>query len=167
MQLKNDDSRPKGHAKYSLSKSNVVQDSIFPTCSRNLYWEVIKKTEKPSTSIFEYEHLFPSHGSPWKDIFQIPRSFSLDSKIRKLQYKVLNRMLYANKPLFKMGIVDSPLCSFCQASEESLEHEFDTVQYQLCFGFVVEWLENYFPAIRVLTGVNSIVWALWKRIAIN
>ena len=60
------------------------------------------------------------------------------------------------------------LCVFFgQTSEESLEHEFDTVQYQLCFGFVVEWLENYFPAIRVLTGENSIVWALWKRIAIN
>ena len=72
----------------------------------------------------------------WKDIFLLPRSASVDSKMREFQCKVLKRILYANKALFEMGIVDSPLCTFCQTSEEFLEHQFDTVQYQLLYGFL-------------------------------
>ena len=64
--------------------------------------------------------LIPSHDLLWKDVFLLPRIASPDSKIREL--KVLNRILYANKAFFNIGIVDSPLSTFCQTFEESLDY---------------------------------------------
>ena len=86
----------------------------------------------------------------------LPRSASRDSKIREFQYKVLNRILYANEALLKMGIADSRLCTFCQISKESaLEHLFIHCPISSAFWLsLIEWLENYFSAIGVLTGVN-------------
>ena len=122
----------------SLRKSQEVQASFFTTFSRNLHGDLIKKTEKPSTSIFELWILIPSHDLLWKDIFLLPRSASLGSKIRELQYKVLNRILYTNKSLFKMGIVASPLSTFCQTSEESLAQIYTLCNIN-CFLTLCTW----------------------------
>ena len=47
------------------------------------------------------------------------------------------------------------MCTFCQILEGSLEHLFIHRPISSAFWFsVVEWLENYFPAIHVLTFVN-------------
>ena len=75
----------------------------------------------------------PSHDLLWKDIFLLPRSASLGSKIRNLPYKVLNRILFPNKSLFKMGIVASPLSTFCQTLEEPLDHQFIRCPISIAF----------------------------------
>ena len=138
-----------------LPKANEPRYFIFPACSKKLYLELIKNIEKPPVSIAKYEQLFPSHDLSWKDIYLLPRSTSLDSKMREFQYKILNRILYANKALYKMGIVNSPLCTFCQISEESLEHLFIHCPISSAFWLsVAKWLKIYFPSIHVLTGVN-------------
>ena len=72
----------------TLPEAHESQDSIFPSCSRYLYWQLIKKIEKPPISISKYELLFPLHDLSWKDIYLLPRRASLDSKIREFQYKV-------------------------------------------------------------------------------
>ena len=54
-----------------------------------------------------------------------------------------------------MGIVNSPLCTFCQISEESLEHLFIYCPISSAVWLsVTKWLKIYFPSIHVLTGVN-------------
>ena len=53
-----------------------------------------------------------------------PRSATLDSKTREFQYKCLSRIVFTNKALYKMSVVDSLMCNFCGKSEESLEHLF-------------------------------------------
>ena len=60
----------------------------------------------------------------WKHIYSLPYVVALDSKTREFQFKFLNRIIYTNKILFKMRIVDSELCSFCKEEKESLEHFF-------------------------------------------
>ena len=42
---------------------------------------------------------------------------------------IKNRIVYTNKALYKMGIVTSPLCTFCGKSEESLEHLFSYCEF--------------------------------------
>ena len=108
----------------NLLKNNECHDNTFPTSSKEVYWDLITKIEKPPVSKSKYEQLFPTHDLPWKDIYLLPRSVTLDSKMREFQYKVLSRILYANKALHSMGIVNSPACTFCQESDESLEHLF-------------------------------------------
>ena len=38
------------------------------------------------------------------------------------KYKVLNRIVFTNEKLFRFGITQSPLCTFCQKEDESIEH---------------------------------------------
>ena len=49
---------------------------------------------------------------------------TLDTKLREFQCKILNRILYTNKMLFKFKKVDSPLCDFCGKELETIEHLF-------------------------------------------
>ena len=44
---------------------------------------------------------------------------TIDTKLRIFQYKILNNILCVNKMLFKFRKVESPLCSFCKAEDET------------------------------------------------
>ena len=61
---------------------------------------------------------------PWKSIYLLARSISIDSYSRVFQYKCLNNMLYLYLALFKMGLSDTPLCSFCHSDNETISHLF-------------------------------------------
>ena len=60
----------------------------------------------------------------WEKIYLLPFKTTLDTKLREFQYKILNRILYTNKMLFKFKKVDSPLCDFCEKELETIEHLF-------------------------------------------
>ena len=73
--------------------------------------------------------------------------------MREFQYKVLSRILYTNKALHKMGIVNSPACTFCHVSDESLEHSFLHCPVPSVFWLsVTEWLKSFFTTIDLLTS---------------
>ena len=108
----------------------------------------VTRFEQWLVSKLKYEQLFPTHDLPWKDIYLLPRSVTLDSKMREFQYKVLSRILYTNKVLHKMGIVNSPACTFCHVSDESLEHLFLHCPISSVFWLsVTEWLKNFFTTM--------------------
>ena len=56
----------------------------------------------------------------WKSIYSNAFRCAIDTKTREFQYKILNRILPLNDFLFKIGKANSPLCSFCQSSEENM-----------------------------------------------
>ena len=138
-----------------LSRNNESHDNTLPTSSKEVYWDLVRKIEKPLVSKLKYEHLFPTHDLPWKDIYLLPRSVTLDSKMGEFQYKVLSRILYTNKVLHKMGIVNSPACTFCHVSDESLEHLFLHCPISSVFWLsVTEWLKSFFTTMDLLTSCN-------------
>ena len=98
-------------------RNNKCHDNTFPTSSKEVYLDLIRKIEKPPVSKSKYEQLFLTHALPWKDIYLLPRRATLDSEMREFRYKVLSRILYSNKALHRMGIVNSPACTFCQISD--------------------------------------------------
>ena len=71
-----------------LPRNNECYDNTLPTSSKEVYWDLIRKIEKPLVSKFKYEQLFPTHNLPWKNIYLLPKSVTLDSKMREFQYKV-------------------------------------------------------------------------------
>ena len=117
-------------------RNNECHDNTFLTSSKEVYWDLIRKIGKPPVSKSKYEKLFPTHDLPWKDFYLLPRSVTLDSKMREFQYKVLSRILYAKKALLRVDIVNSPACTFCQISDESLEHLFIHCPTSSVFGFL-------------------------------
>ena len=60
----------------------------------------------------------------------------MDTKSREFQYKILNRYLVTNSFLSKIGLITSPLCTFGEQENESLEHLFITCSYTTSF-----WLD--------------------------
>ena len=46
----------------------------------------------------------------------------MHTKLHESQFKILNKILYTNDLLYKIGKVKSPLCDFCQSDLETTEH---------------------------------------------
>ena len=49
---------------------------------------------------------------------------AIDTGTRVFQYKILNNVLYLNKHLYKMKVVEGPLFSLCQKENETFENLF-------------------------------------------
>ena len=65
------------------------------------------------------------------------------------QYKVLNNILYLNKSLYKMKLADTPLCTFCQREEETINHLFLECEYsKTLWSDIQNWLEGDLPNIN-------------------
>ena len=47
-----------------------------------------------------------------------------DIGLRYFQYKIVNRILYLNKQLYKMKVVSNDKCSFCKKELENIVHFF-------------------------------------------
>ena len=65
---------------------------------------------------------YPDLATDWKKLYSLAFETTLDTKLREFQYKILNLIIFTNKKLHRFKMVDSPLCAFCNAEEESLEH---------------------------------------------
>ena len=89
--------------------------------SRELHqMQVSEKYKKPTSQLY-YERYFNKFDLKfdWKLIHFLPRMVTIDTKLRIFQYKILNNILFVNKMLFKFRKVESPLCSFCKAEDET------------------------------------------------
>ena len=82
-----------------------------------------KKAAKP-TAVSRYEKLYytETFKLDWKKNCLIPYKTTLYTKLRGFQFKILNKILYTNDLLFKLGKVKSPLCGFRQSDLETTEH---------------------------------------------
>ena len=89
--------------------------------SRELHQMQISEKYKKPTSQLYYERYFNKFDLKfdWKLIHFLPRMVTIDTKLRIFQYKILNNILFVNKMLFKFRKVESPLCSFCKAEDET------------------------------------------------
>ena len=92
--------------------------------SRELYQiQISEKYEKPTSQLY-YERYFNKFDFDWNSLYLLPRMVTIDTKLRVFQYKILNNILFVNKMLFKFRKVESPLCSFCKAEDETCIHLF-------------------------------------------
>ena len=89
--------------------------------SRELHQMQISEKYKKPTSQLYHERYFNKFDLKfdWKLIHFLPRMVTIDTKLRIFQYKILNHILFVNKMLFKFRKVESPLCSFCKAEDET------------------------------------------------
>ena len=56
-----------------------------------------------------------------------------ETYVKDFQYRLLNYILYLNPLLYKIGLVESPMCSFCSCNEETFYHFFYECQISLSF----------------------------------
>ena len=133
--------------------------------SSKLYWKLIEIIQVYPSARHKFSTLFQnSDDLNWEVIYQIPHVVTLDTKTRVFQYKLLNRIIYTNKSLYKMKIIDSPLCTFCKMSDESLEHLFCRCDLIVAYWTsVVLWLKPLHIAIDSLNDCDIIFGLTEKR----
>ena len=92
--------------------------------SKELYKRMILAKATQPTATTRYETCFNTEffKLDWKEIYVLPFKTTQSTKLREFQFKVLNRIVYTNHLLHKIGKVISPLCYFCQSEIETLEH---------------------------------------------
>ena len=97
--------------------------SLLPDMSvKATYKILIGPLVKAPTSQKSWEKLLCRQDLDWASIYMIPRMVTVESKLRIFKYKVLNNILYLNDRLYKMGIVQTPLCSLCKQEKETGIH---------------------------------------------
>ena len=72
----------------------------------------------------KWQNIFPSKTFQWWSIFTLASKITLHTKLQNFQFKFLHHIIYTNSKLFKMKLVNSPICSYCQMLEETLLHLF-------------------------------------------
>ena len=92
--------------------------------SSELYKTQVQHLFRTPTSQKSICKLLSIEKLPWKSIYSCIYKTSVDFYSRIFQYKCLNNILYLNNVLFKMGLSDSPLCSYCSLYNESQAHLF-------------------------------------------
>ena len=57
-----------------------------------------------------------------QQVFLLPHKVALEPYVRAFQYKVLNRILYTNEKLHKIGFTPHKDCTLCKSESETLTH---------------------------------------------
>ena len=65
----------------------------------------------------------------WSFIYCIPFSVTKDTKLQDFQYKLIHRILIPNSFLYKCGLKETELCTFCTETKKNLVHIFWECNY--------------------------------------
>ena len=132
----------------------IFNAKIYPMeklSSKELYNNFVQKVVKAPTSQATIQRALNVESLPWNSIYNLSRAVSIDSYSRIFQYKILNNILYLNLSLHRMGLSDSPLCSYCHAENETTQHLFFD-----CTTAKVLWsdIQNFFSSAIVIPPLN-------------
>ena len=70
----------------------------------------------------KWEVYFKLSELEWKTIMQLPFINTRSAKLQWLQFRINHHILTTNTFLFKIGLKDNNLCSFCNTHEETIYH---------------------------------------------
>ena len=102
---------------YHLIKNNKIY-SIEKLKANDLYSLSISLRNTVPTSQKYFEDFFPSLSFTWKDVYILPCTVTINTRLRVFQCKVLNNALYLNKHLYIFKLSDTKLCSFWNQEDE-------------------------------------------------
>ena len=143
-----------------LIKINHIWDDVFlyssndalllsELSSKKIYNILVSKISISPSAKKKFEDSYASteQALDWKRIYSNAFKCAIDTKTREFQYKILNRILPLNDFLFKIGKSNSPLCSFCQSSEENMSH----------FFFHCPLVANFWQSVKHLLGGYGLI----------
>ena len=115
------------------------------------------------TAQARFEEQFPDICLDWHDIYKLPFNVVIDTKSREFQYRILNRYLTTSSFLHKIGLANSPLCTFCKQESESLEHLLIICSCTKSFwSDFITWSNQLNISLRDLSD-SDILFGFWQR----
>ena len=91
---------------------------------KEVYIILINKIWEKPTSEEKIEQELGDSQLIWPKIYMLGRRITLDSYSRQFNFKINHNVLFLNKALKKMKLVESSLCSYCNVEEETTIHLF-------------------------------------------
>lgn len=117
--------------KYNFTNKASVQKPLIPLNiklfvltkkgSKPMY-DTLNKSDAIPTGKKKWSRYFITSDNQWKAIFYLPFLTTLDSKLLWFQYRVNHHILTTNSYMYKLGRVDSKLCTFCDREDETIYH---------------------------------------------
>ena len=109
--------------------------SFDPTSSksRNFYALLIQDKAKHCRGFCKLMSNFSLREEETCKAVILTKSVAVETFAQCFQFKILNDILFLNTRLAKIGKIPSDLCTFCQSSQETLEHFFYQCPYSTEF----------------------------------
>ena len=85
---------------------------ILKVKTNQIYDSLVQKRFQAPTAKANLSQKFDISDQLWPKIYTLASKYTIETKTRVFQYKILNKILYLNKQLYKMRLKESPLCSF-------------------------------------------------------
>ena len=82
--------------------------------SKQIYRQFLAKKQGLPTAQKKLSDKYPHSAIDWEKVYSLSFRSSMELKLREFQYKILNCIVFTNEKLFRFGITQSPLCTFCQ-----------------------------------------------------
>ena len=105
---------------------NSVKVSLSEMDTKTFYEAHVSDRRETPTAQLRYNEIRNKN-------YNLPFQVALDTYTRDFQYKILNRILFTNSKFFKLKLVESTLCSFCDKNKETLEHLFVFCEHSKAF----------------------------------
>jgi hypothetical protein len=87
-----------------------------------LYNELVRRKLEYSKAVHDYSTTYDIPEEMWTKLFQLPFVLKLSNTEKEFQYKITHGYLATNRLLYKMNIIDSPRCNFCNLYSQSIKH---------------------------------------------
>ena len=94
-------------------KLENAQAALLKVSSKLLYTAFKDRKQATSTAQKKFLEMFPQLQIDWRKIYSLPFIVTIETKIREFQYKILNNIVFTNEKMFRLKMIDSPLCTFC------------------------------------------------------
>ena len=108
-----------------IGTESMRRDTFLPDMSvKPVYRALVKPLINPPTAQKSLEQYLEKSEIDWEKVYLTPLKITIESQLPVFQHKILNNILYLNNRLFKMGYVESPLCSLCKRENETVSHLF-------------------------------------------
>ena len=89
--------------------------------SKSMYDLLVSNKHIPTGQI-KWNSTLPQTNLMWSNIYKLPFKLLLGSKLKWFQYRINHYILTTNKVMFKIGLSDTPLCTFCKNEPETILH---------------------------------------------
>lgn len=103
-----------------MESDNLVP--ILDASSKQIYQLFLRQNQIPPTAKQKLTNKYWNTAINWEKVYSLAFQTTLESKIREFQYKILNCIVFTNEKLSRIGLVESPSCTFCQEVTESVEY---------------------------------------------
>ena len=94
---------------------------LYKCTTRFIYECYVQMKCVTPTSVLKWKTLhedFYMSEEEWTDVFLRPYICLRETKLQSFQYKIIHRIINCNKKLFDMRIKNSPLCTYCDQTDD-------------------------------------------------